>query len=92
MTILDLLDIIAILGLERWQSIKNCLHLGSVKYRLGIIGGVKAIIIEVMLGGISPSSFEVTSMSLAARNVWVEVIDSSYRKGGWHAEEMSEPA
>ena len=47
---------------------------------------------EVMLDGISPSSFGTTSWSFPAMNVCVEVIDSSHWEGGWHAVEMSEPA
>ena len=31
-------------------------------------------------------------MSFPAMDVWVEVIDSSYMEGGWHAVAMSEPA
>ena len=41
---------------------------------------------EVVLDGISPSSFGAASWSFPAMNVWVEVKDSSYREGGWHAE------
>ena len=35
-----------------------------------------------MLDGISPSSFWGTSWSFPAMNVWVEVIDPSYREDG----------
>ena len=61
----------------------------SVKYHLSSIGGVEASRMEVVLYGISPSSFEATSWSFAAMNVWDEVIDPSYREGGWHTEDMS---
>ena len=47
---------------------------------------------EVVLDGISPSSFGAASRSLPAMDVWVEVIDPSHREGGWHALEMSESA
>ena len=47
---------------------------------------------KVVLDGISLSRFGATSWSFPAMNVWFEVINSSYREGGWHAEEMSEPA
>ena len=48
---LDLLDLRALLGFERWQSANKSLPLGSVKDHLGSIGGVEAsiIIIEVVL-------------------------------------------
>ena len=36
---------------------------------------------EVVLDGISPSSFLATSWSFPAMNVWVEVIYPSYREG-----------
>ena len=45
-----------------------------------------------MLDAINPSSFLANSWSFPAMRVWVEVIDSSYWEGGWHAVEMSEPA
>ena len=90
--LLDLLDLRALLGFQRWQSAKKGLPLGSVKDHLGSIGGVEASIIEIVLYGISPSRFGATSWSFPAMNYWVEVVDSSYRKGGWHAMEMSKPA
>ena len=46
---------------------------------------------EVVFDGISPSSFGAASWSFPAMDVRVEVIDPSYRVGGSHAEEMSEP-
>ena len=62
---------------ERWQSANKCLPQGSVKDHLGSIGGVDDSRIEVVLDGISPSSFGATSWSFPAMNVWVEVIDPS---------------
>ena len=47
----------------------------SVEDHLSIIGGVEASRMEVMLDGISPSSFGATSWSFPAMNVWVEVTD-----------------
>ena len=60
----------------------------------GVIDGVEASRIEVVLDWISPyrPSFGEASRSLPAMDVWVEVIDSSNREGGWHAVEMSKPA
>ena len=46
--LLDLLDLRALLGLERWQSANKGLPLGSVEDRLGSIGGVEASRIEVV--------------------------------------------
>ena len=89
---LDLHDLRALLGFECWQSANKGLPLGSVKAYLGSIDGVDASIIEVVLDCISPSSFGAAFRSLPAMDVWVEVIDSSYREGGWHAVEMSKPA
>ena len=66
--------------------------MGSVKYHLGSVGGVEASRIEVVLDGISSSSFGATFCSFPAMNVWDEVISTSYRERGWHAEEMYEPA
>ena len=82
----------ALLGFERWQSTKKGLPLRSVKDNLGSIGDVEASRIEVALDGISPSSFGATSWYFPTMNYWVEVIGPSYRVGGWHAMEMSEPA
>ena len=78
----NLLDIRAFLGFERWQSAHKGFPLGSVTYHLGSIGGVEASRMEVVLDGISPSSFWGTSWSFPAMNVWVEVIDPSYREDG----------
>ena len=89
--ILRKLALRALLGFERWQSANKGLPLGSVKDHLGSIGCVEASRIEVVLDGISPSRFGATSWSFPAMNYWVEVVDPSYRKGGWHAMEMSEP-
>ena len=44
--------------------------------------------INVLLDGISPSRFGATSWSFPATNYWVEVVDPSYRDGGWHAMEL----
>ena len=49
MDLLDLLDLRALLGFERWQSANKGLPLGSVKDHLGSIGGVEASRMEVML-------------------------------------------
>ena len=89
---LDLHDLRALLGFERWQSAKKGLSLGSVKDHLGSIDGVEASRVEVVLDWISPSSFEAASWSFPTMDVRVEVKDSSYRERGWHAMEMSEPA
>ena len=51
--------------------------MGLVKYHLGNIGGAEASIIEVMLDGISPSSFGATSWSCPAMNAWFEVTTAS---------------
>ena len=48
--------------------------MGSVTYHLGSIGGVDASRMEVVLDGISPSSFWATSWSFPAMHVWFEVI------------------
>ena len=45
---LDLLDLRAILGFERWQSANNGLPLGSVIDHLGGIDGVEASRMEIM--------------------------------------------
>ena len=45
-----------------------------------------------MLGGIGPSRFGATTWSFPAMNDWVELVDRSYREGGWNAMAMSEPA
>ena len=74
------------------QSANKGLPLGSVKYHLSSIGGVEESRIEIVLDSISPSSFGAASRSLPAMDVWVEVIDSSSREGGWHAVDMSKPA
>ena len=79
----------ALLEFDRWQSINEGLPLRSVKYHLSSIGGVEASKMEVLLDGISPSSFGVTPWTFPAMNVWVEVKDSSYMEGGFHAEVMS---
>ena len=55
--------------------------MGSVKEHLGSICGVDAIRMEVVLDGISPSSFGATSSSFPAMNVWFEVINPSYKEG-----------
>ena len=47
---------------------------------------------EVLFYRISPSGFGAASWSLPTMDVRVEVKYSSYRDGGWHAVEMSEPA
>ena len=47
---------------------------------------------DVVLDGISLSSFGSNSWSFPVMNVWVEIIDPSHRERGWHAVEMSEPA
>ena len=77
---------------ERWQSAYKGLPLGSVRYHLGSIGGVEASRRQVVLDGISPSRFGANSWSFPTMNDWVDVVDLSYREGGWHAVEMSEPA
>ena len=38
------------------------------------------------------TGFVAASWSLPTTDVRVEVKDSSYREGGWHAVEMTEPA
>ena len=70
--ILDILYLRAPVRFEHWQSINKGLPLGSVKDHLGSIGGVKASCIQVVLDGISPSSFGATSWSFPAMNYWVE--------------------
>ena len=77
---------------ESWEFINEGIPLGSDKDHQGSIGGVEASIIEVVLDGISPSSFGATSWSFPTMDVWLGVIDSSYWERGWHAKEMSEPA
>ena len=89
---LDLLDLWAMLAFERWQSANKGLPLGSVIDHLGGIDGVEASRMEIVFGWIRPSGFGAASWSLPAMDVRVEVKDSSYREGGWHAVEMSEPA
>ena len=59
---------------------------------MGSIGGVEASIMEVVLDEGIPSSFGAASWSFPAMNVWDDVIDTSHQEGGWHAEEVSEPA
>ena len=66
------------------------LPLGSVVDHLGGIDGVEASRMEIMFD--RPSGFGAVSWSLPTMDVKVEVKDSSYREGGWHAVEMSEPA
>ena len=39
-----------------------------------------------------PSGLGADSWSFPIMDVWIEVKDSSYMQGGWHAVEMSEPA
>ena len=46
---IDLLDLRALLGFERWQSDNKGLPLGSIKDHLGIFGAVEASRIEVGL-------------------------------------------
>ena len=46
--ILDLLDLRAMLGFERWQSANKGLPLGSVIYHLCGIDGVEASRMEIM--------------------------------------------
>ena len=79
------------LGFERWQSANKGLPLGSVIYNLGSIDGVEASIMKVVFVRISPSGFGAASWALPTMDVSVEVKDSSYREGGWHPLEMSEP-
>ena len=69
---IDLPDLRALLGFERWQSANKGLSLGSVKEYQGSIGVVEASRIKVVLDGISPSSFGATSLSFPAKDVWVE--------------------
>ena len=59
---------------------------------IGQHGGVETSRVEVVLDGISPSRFGATSWCFPAMNYWVEFVDPSYREGGCHAMEMSEPA
>ena len=52
---------------------------------MGINIGVEGKIIEVMFGGISPSSFVATSSeywSFPVMDVWIEVTNTSYGGGG----------
>ena len=77
----DILNLRALRGFERRQSINKDLPLGSVKDHLGSIGGVEDSRMEVVLDGISRSSFGATSFCFPAMNVWVEVINPSYRGG-----------
>ena len=65
----DLPDLRALLGFEHWQSIYKGLPLGVVKDHLGSIGGVEAGRMDVVLDGISPSSFGATSWSFPSMNV-----------------------
>ena len=68
---------------HEWNDIQP---LGSVKDHLDSIYGVEASGIEIMLDGISPSSYGATSWSFPVMNVWFEVINYSY----WIEEEISE--
>ena len=74
------------------QPTNKDLPLGLFKYHVGSFGGVAASRMEIVLDGISPSSFEASPWSFPAMDIWFEVINSSYREGGWHAGEVSEPA
>ena len=47
---------------------------------------------EVVFYLISPSGLGAASWSLPTMDIRVEVKDSSYSEGGWHAVKMSEPA
>ena len=88
----DLLDLRAMLGFECWQSANKGLPLGYVIDHLGSIDDVEASRMKVVFDRNSPSGFGAASWSLPTMDVRVEVKDSSYREGGWHAVEMSEPA
>ena len=80
------------LGFERWQSAQKGLPRGSVIDHLGSIDGFEASRMEVVFYWISPSGLGVASWSFPTMDVWIEVKDSSYREGGWHAVAVSEPA
>ena len=54
---IDLLDLRALIGFERWQSANKGLPLWSVKDHLGSIGVVEASRMEVVLDGTSPPRF-----------------------------------
>ena len=83
----------AMLGFERWQSANKRLPLGVCLIpNLGSIDGVEASRMKVVFDRISPSGFGAASWSLPTMDVRVEVKDTSYREGGWHSVEMSEPA
>ena len=69
----DILNLRALRGFERRKSINKDLPLGSVKDHLGSIGGIEGSRIEVVLNGISPSSFGATSWCFPAMDVWIEV-------------------
>ena len=64
----------------------------SVKDHLGSIDGVQASRMEVVFDWISQSGFGAAYWSFPTMDVWIEVKESSYMEGGWHAVEMSEPA
>ena len=66
-------------------------HMGSQNH-MSSNSGVEANTMEVVLDRISPSSFAATSWSFPGTDVWIDLMNASYRDGGRNPEDMTIPA